>query len=122
MHRSPLNGRGFESFSEDPWLSGILAGAIIKGVQEGGTAAVVKHFVANDQETEKTSVDTIIGERALREIYLLPFQLAIKIGKPDAVMTSYNKVNGIHVSESKQLIKGVLRGEWGFDGLVMSDW
>lgn len=122
MHRSPLNGRGFESFSEDPCLSGILAARIIEGVQSGGSAAVLKHFVANDQETEKRSVDVVISDRALREIYLLPFQLALKYGKPEAVMSSYNKVQGVHCSESKNLLQEILRREWGFDGLIMSDW
>ncbi|KAI9050375.1 hypothetical protein LZ554_005540 [Drepanopeziza brunnea f. sp. 'monogermtubi'] len=122
MHRSPLNGRGFESPSEDPFLGGMLAAKIIEGVQSGGTAAVLKHFVANDQETEKRSVDVVVSERALREIYLMPFMLALKHGKPDAMLTSYNKVNGVHVSESKKLLKGVLRGEWGFNGLIVSDW
>ncbi|KAH7386188.1 glycoside hydrolase superfamily [Cadophora sp. MPI-SDFR-AT-0126] len=122
MHRSPLNGRGFESFSEDPFLSGMLAAKIIEGVQSGGSAAVLKHFVANDQETEKRSVDVVISDRALREIYLLPFQLAIKYGRPDAVMSSYNKVQGVHCSESKNLLRDILRTEWGFDGLIMSDW
>ncbi|CZT46602.1 related to Probable beta-glucosidase K [Rhynchosporium secalis] len=122
MHRSPLNGRGFESFSEDPFLSGILAAKIIEGVQSGGSAAVLKHFVANDQETEKRSVDVVISDRALREIYLLPFQLALRYGKPDAVMSSYNKVQGMHCSESKNLLRDILRTDWGFDGLIMSDW
>ncbi|KAL2065606.1 hypothetical protein VTL71DRAFT_3276 [Oculimacula yallundae] len=122
MHRSALNGRGFESFSEDPFLSGMLAARIIEGVQSGGSAAVLKHFVANDQETEKRSVDVVISDRALREIYLLPFQLALKYGKPDAVMSSYNKVQGVHCSESKNLLRDILRTEWGFDGLIMSDW
>ncbi|KAL5331631.1 hypothetical protein ACEPPN_001166 [Leptodophora sp. 'Broadleaf-Isolate-01'] len=122
MHRSPLNGRGFESFSEDPFLSGMLAARIIEGVQSGESAAVLKHFVANDQETEKRSVDVVISDRALREIYLLPFQLALKYGKPEAVMSSYNKVQGVHCSESKNLLRDILRTEWGFDGLIMSDW
>ncbi|PVH79344.1 glycoside hydrolase family 3 protein [Cadophora sp. DSE1049] len=122
MHRSPLNGRGFESFSEDPFLSGMLAARIIEGVQSGGSAAVLKHFVANDQETGKRSVDVVISDRALREIYLLHFEPALKYGKPDAVMSSYNKVQGVHCSESKTLLQDILRTEWGFDGLIMSDW
>ncbi|KAI8313039.1 putative beta-glucosidase K [Colletotrichum sp. SAR11_59] len=120
--RSPLNGRGFESFSEDPHLSGILAGSIIKGVQSRGTLAALKHFVANDQETEKMSVDVCISDRALREIYLMPFQIALRDSKPRVVMSSYNKVQGLHVSESPKILQDILRKEWGFDGLIMSDW
>nr|RBR01809.1 hypothetical protein FVER53263_20773 [Fusarium verticillioides] len=120
--RGPLNGRGFESFSEDPHLSGVLATAIIRGVQSRGTAAALKHFVANDQETAKMSADICMSERALREVYLKPFQMAVREAKPKIVMSSYNKVNGIHVSESTKLLKEILRNEWGFDGLVMSDW
>lgn len=120
--RGPLNGRGFESFSEDPHLSGVLAGSIIQGVQSRGTLAALKHYVANDQETEKMAIDVCMSERALREVYLRPFQIAMREGRPRVVMTSYNKVNGYHVSESHHLIRQVLRREWGFDGLVMSDW
>ncbi|KAH7006518.1 glycoside hydrolase superfamily [Fusarium venenatum] len=120
--RGPLNGRGFESFSEDPHLSGVLATAIINGVQSRGTAAALKHFVANDQETAKMSTDICMSERALREVYLKPFQMAVRDAKPKVVMSSYNKVNGVHVSESKKLLQDILRGEWGYDGLVMSDW
>ncbi|KAM5343779.1 hypothetical protein ACJ41O_012316 [Fusarium nematophilum] len=120
--RGPLNGRGFESFSEDPHLSGVLAAAIIRGVQSRGTLAALKHFVANDQETQKMSTDICMSERALREVYLKPFQMAVRDGKPKVVMSSYNKVNGTHVSESQKLLGQVLRREWGFDGLIMSDW
>ncbi|PVH74438.1 glycoside hydrolase family 3 protein [Cadophora sp. DSE1049] len=122
MLRSPLNGRGFESFSEDPFLSGILAASIINGVQSNGTLAVLKHFVANDQETEKISVDVLVSDRALREIYLKPFQLALRHSSPASVMASYSKVQGVHCSESKQLLTNILRDEWGFLGLIMSDW
>ncbi|KAL2844874.1 putative beta-glucosidase K [Aspergillus pseudodeflectus] len=121
--RGPLNGRGFESFSEDPVLSGVLAGAIIRGVQSrGSTVAALKHFVANDQETMKVSVDVCMSERALREVYLKPFQIAVRDGKPGVIMASYNKVNGTHVSENQKLLDQVLRREWGYDGLIMSDW
>ncbi|KAF5591141.1 beta-glucosidase [Fusarium subglutinans] len=120
--RGPLNGRGFESFSEEPYLSGVLATEIIRGVQSRGTAAALKHFVANDQETAKMSTDICMSERALREVYLKPFQMAVRDAKPKIFMSSYNKVNGVHVSESKKLLKDILRSEWGFDGLVMSDW
>ncbi|KAI8663958.1 Beta-glucosidase [Fusarium keratoplasticum] len=120
--RGPLNGRGFESFSEDPYLSGVLATAIIRGVQSRGTLAALKHFVANDQETDKMSTDICMSERALREVYLKPFQMAVRDGKPKVVMSSYNKVNGTHVSESQKLLDQILRREWEFDGLIMSDW
>lgn len=120
--RSPMNGRGFECFSEDPHLSGMLAAAIIRGVRSGGTLAALKHFVANDQETEKISVDVCMSERALREIYLKPFQIALRDSDPRIVMSSYNKVQGTHASESPKLLDQILRKEWGFDDLVMSDW
>ncbi|KAF4463972.1 Beta-glucosidase [Fusarium albosuccineum] len=122
MLRSPLNGRGFESFSEDPYLSGVLAGAIIRGVQSRGTLAALKHFVANDQETDKISCDIRMSHRALREIYLKPFQIAMAQGGPRVIMASYNKVNGIHASENPKLLQQILREEWNFDGLVLSDW
>ena len=121
IQRSPLGGRGFESFSEDPFLSGKLAGAIINGVQGNGTMACIKHFVANDQEHERMSVNVVASQRALREIYLMPFQIAIADSNPGAVMMAYNKVNGEHAAESKFLIEEILRGDWGWKGLVMSD-
>ncbi|KAJ0418579.1 glycosyl hydrolase family 3 N terminal domain-containing protein [Aspergillus carlsbadensis] len=122
IHRSPLGGRNFEAFSEDPLLSGYLASSLISGMQEQGVGATVKHFVCNDVETDRTKVDVIVQERALREIYLKPFEIVIRKAKPWAVMASYNKVNGLHVSESKHLLDAVLRKEWGFDGVIMSDW
>lgn len=122
MQRSPLGGRGFESFSEDPVLSGNLAAASIKGIQSTGVAATLKHLVCNDQEHERTAMNSIVSQRALREIYLMPFQLAQRDAKPLAYMTSYNKLNGVHCSEDPNLIQRILRGEWGFDGLVVSDW
>ncbi|TDZ40702.1 putative beta-glucosidase K [Colletotrichum trifolii] len=120
--RSPLNGRGFESFSEDAHLGGVLAAAIIRGVQVRGTLAALKHFVANDQETDKMSIDVRMSDRALREIYLKPFQIALRDSNPRVVMSSYNKVQGVHVSESHKMLQDILRKEWGFDGLIMSDW
>ncbi|KAJ5332552.1 hypothetical protein MYU51_018991 [Penicillium brevicompactum] len=120
--RGPLGGRGFESYSEDPVLSGILAGHYCKGLKEKNISATLKHFVCNDQEHERMAVSSIVTDRALREIYLLPFQIAIALGAPDAVMTAYNKVNGVHAAENKNLLQDILRGEWGWDGLVMSDW
>lgn len=122
IQRSPLGGRGFESFSEDPYLSGKLAGQYINGTQSTGIIATIKHFVANDQEHERVAVNVLINDRALREIYLLPFQIAIADSSPEAVMTAYNKVNGVHASESKHLLEEILRKEWGWRGLIMSDW
>ncbi|KAJ9131240.1 Beta-glucosidase [Pleurostoma richardsiae] len=120
--RSPLGGRGFESFSEDPVLAGSIAAATIAGIQSKGVSATIKHFVCNDQEHERMRQDSRVSQRALREIYALPFQIALRQAKPWAFMSSYNRVNGIHVSEDPYLLRDVLRGEWGFDGLVMSDW
>ncbi|KAF2836344.1 glycoside hydrolase family 3 protein [Patellaria atrata CBS 101060] len=122
IQRSPLGGRGFESFSEDPVLSGLCAASVVKGVEGEGVVACVKHFVCNDQEHERMSVSSVVSERALRECYLLPFMICQREVGMGAVMTAYNKVNGRHVSEEKRLVDGVLRREWGFEGLVMSDW
>ncbi|USP81333.1 family 3 glycoside hydrolase [Curvularia clavata] len=122
MQRSPLGGRGFESFSEDPVLAGICAAAVINGIQDTGVQAAIKHFVANDQEHERMAVNSIVTQRALREIYLLPFQIAVRDSNPASFMTSYNKVNGTHVSEDSKVLKDILRHEWGWHGLVMSDW
>ena len=121
IQRSPLGGRGFESFSEDPHLAGSLAAAEIRGIQESGIQATIKHFVCNDLEHERKAVDSIVSERALREIYLMPFQIAMRDADPKAFMTAYNKLNGLHCSENKRLLQGILRDEWGFKGMVMSD-
>ncbi|WAO91593.1 Beta-glucosidase [Fusarium falciforme] len=122
MQRSPLGGRAFESFSEDPVLSGDCASAIINGIQSTGVVASIKHFVANDQEHERMAVDSLVTERALREIYALPFQIAVRDSNPGSFMTSYNKVNGVHVSENLNMIEKIVRKEWGWQGLVTSDW
>ena len=122
IQRSPLGGRGFESYSEDPLLSGTLAGEYCLGVQDRKIVPTLKHFVCNDQEHERMAYNAIVTDRALREIYLLPFQIAIGMANPGAVMTAYNKVNGVHASESKNLLQDILRGEWKWNGLVMSDW
>lgn len=120
--RSPLAGRGFESISEDPVLAGLAAAALVKGIQSDGVVACIKHFVCNDQEHERSRVNVQITNRALREIYLMPFMIAIRDSKPAALMASYNKLNGVHVSENKALLQEVLREEWGWNGTFMSDW
>ncbi|EIN08123.1 hypothetical protein PUNSTDRAFT_154781 [Punctularia strigosozonata HHB-11173 SS5] len=122
IQRSPLGGRAFESFSEDPYLSGMMAAAYVNGLQSDGVAATIKHFVANDQEHERTAADSVVSERALREIYLYPFMLAQIHAKPWAFMTAYGRIDGVHCSENPRLLKGILREEWGFDGIVISDW
>ncbi|ESK88409.1 glycoside hydrolase family 3 protein [Moniliophthora roreri MCA 2997] len=122
MQRSPLGGRAFESFSEDPHLSGVMASAYVKGLQSKNVAATIKHFVCNDQEHERTAAESVLSERALREIYLYPFMLAQKDAKPWAYMTSYGRLNGIHCAESRELMQGILRDEWKFEGIIMSDW
>ncbi|KAL3457559.1 glycoside hydrolase superfamily [Aspergillus heterothallicus] len=121
-HRHPLGGRNFESFSEDPFLAGSLAAEYIKGLQGNGIGAVVKHYAANEQETLRNTIDVQVSERALREIYLRPFEIAITQAKPLGVMTAYNGVNGDHSDMNEFLLRQVLREEWGFKGLVMSDW
>ncbi|ODV82967.1 glycoside hydrolase family 3 protein, partial [[Candida] arabinofermentans NRRL YB-2248] len=123
IQRGPLGGRGFESFSEDPLLSGLASASIINGIQATeGMSATIKHFVGNDLEDERNFVNSIVTERALREVYLLPFQLAVKYSNPACFMTAYNKVNGEHVSQSKRLLQEIVRDEWEWDGLLMSDW
>ncbi|CAK7217012.1 hypothetical protein SCUCBS95973_003007 [Sporothrix curviconia] len=121
-HRSPLGGRNFESFSEDPLLAGLQAASVIQGLQENGIAATIKHFAANEQETMRNAIDVVVSERALREIYLKPFEIAIKQAKPLALMTSYNLVNGVHADQNTHLVKEILHEQWGYDGLVMSDY
>lgn len=120
LQRTPYGGRHFECFSEDPYLTGAIGAAYVRGLQAEGVAATVKHFVANDSETERFTLDAIVDERVLRELYLLPFELIVAEG-PWAVMSSYNAVNGTTMSESP-LVDEILRGEWGYDGVVMSDW
>ena len=122
IHRSPLCGRNFEYYSEDPMLAGVLSGAMIKGIQANKVAAEIKHFCCNNKETNRRYSDSRLSERALREIYLKPFEIAIKTSHPWALMTSYNIVNGRRCSESMELLQEILRDEWGFDGLVTTDW
>ncbi|KAL0571681.1 hypothetical protein V5O48_010282 [Marasmius crinis-equi] len=122
VQRSPLGGRSFESFSEDPHLSGTLAAAYVNGLQSKGVAATIKHFVCNDQEHERTAAESVLSDRALREVYLYPFMIAQRDAQPWAYMTSYGRLRGIHCAESRELLQGVLRDEWKFDGIVMSDW
>lgn len=122
IHRGVLNGRNFECYAEDPYLSGQLAAAYITGLQAQGVAACVKHYVGNDSEFERHSMSSDIGERALREIYLPPFQTAVQQAQTWTIMSSYNKVNGTYVSECPRLLRQILKEEWGFDGAVISDW
>ncbi|KAF5369139.1 hypothetical protein D9757_011062 [Collybiopsis confluens] len=114
--------RSFESFSEDPYLSGMIAASYVKGVQAGGIATTIKHFVGNDKETDRMGSDSILSDRALREVYLMPFMLAQKYAQPWAYMTAYNRVNGTHVSENPLILQKILRDEWKFNGMIMSDW
>lgn len=122
IHRNPLNGRNFEYFSEDPLLAGLMAAAQLQGMAEYGVTGTVKHFAANNQEYYRTKVNSVVSERALREIYLKPFELAVKEGKAYSVMTSYNPINGIWTAGNFDLNTTILRYDWGFDGLVMTDW
>lgn len=123
IQRNPLCGRNFEYYSEDPFLTGMMAAAVTDGVQNNGRCGVtLKHFVCNNQEDNRMAVDSCITERALREIYLKGFEMAVKIGSPAAIMSSYNKINGVHAANSRDLCTTVAREEWGFEGIIISDW
>ena len=122
IKRSPLCGRNFEYLSEDPYLAGKLAAALIRGVQSWGVGTSVKHYACNNQERRRMSVSAQVAQRPLHEIYLAPFELAVKEGKPWTMMCSYNRVNGVYASENRLLLTEILRDKWGFDGFVMSDW
>lgn len=122
LHRSPLGGRHFEAYSEDPYLTGVIGTGYVQGVQSGGVGTTVKHFVANDAETDRFTVDNLVGARALRELYLAPFEAIVANAHPWGIMTAYNQVNGSTMTEHRYLVNEVLRGEWGFDGYNVSDW
>lgn len=122
LHRSPLGGRHFEAYSEDPYLTGEIGTGYVRGVQDGGVATTVKHFVANDAETDRFTVDNIVAPRPLRELYLAPFEAIVANAHPWGIMAAYNQVNGSTMTEHRYLQNEVLRGEWGFDGFIVSDW
>jgi beta-glucosidase len=122
LHRIPRGGRNFECYSEDPLLTGALGTAFVTGVQSKGVGATVKHFVANDQEHQRNTISVVVDERTLRELYLRPFEMIVRDAAPVAVMSSYNRINGVYASDHHHLLTEVLRDEWGFDGMVVSDW
>lgn len=122
LHRSPLGGRHFECYSEDPLLTGGIGTGYVSGVQDGGVGTTVKHFVANDAETDRFTVDNVVTPRPLRELYLAPFEAIVKNAHPWGIMAAYNQVNGATMTEHRYLQNEVLRGEWGFDGYIVSDW
>lgn len=122
IHRNPLNGRHPEYFSEDPYLAGVMAGYQSKGLEDNGVSSCLKHVVANNCETSRKRNHSLMTERAMREIYLKAFEFAIKVNKPDSIMTGYNAANGVFMAEDEEMIQGVFRGEFGFDGFVMTDW
>src|SRR3954462_7434471 len=122
LHRSPLGGRLFEAYSEDPLLTGKLAAAYVRGMQDSGVGACLKHLVANESETERNTMNSVVDEATLRELYLLPFEIAVAEADAWSVMAAYNDVNGVPASEQDHVLNEILKGEWGYSGLVMSDW
>ncbi len=122
IKRSPLCGRNFEYFSEDPYLAGKLAAAYIRGIQKNSVAACPKHFAVNNTELRRQASNSVLDERTLREIYLTGFEIAVKEGKPRSIMSSYNMINGVYANENRHLLQEILRDEWGFDGFVVTDW
>ncbi|NLP84187.1 beta-glucosidase [Microbacterium sp. CFH 90308] len=122
LHRVPLNGRSFETFSEDPWLAGLLGAAVARGIQSEGVGACIKAIAANSQQADQEVLSSEVSERALRELYLRQFQLAIELADPIAVMTSYNRINGVYPSEHAELLSGIVKGEWAYEGVIVSDW
>ena len=122
LHRHPLNGRNFEYFSEDPYLTGVIAAAELKGMHQAGVTGTIKHFCGNNQETRRHFLNDVVSERALRELYLKGFEIAVKEGEADSVMTTYGSVNGLWTAGSYDLCTEILRNEWGFTGFVMTDW